>query len=149
MWHISGCDDRIAIWRDWRTRLGSMDLCAALSEIATAWSKIPLASHYLSPDETHRWPSPWELINDNFYCDLAVCLGMHYSISLSAHGSHVSEIIIYKDHLAHSWYHLCQIDGGKYVLNWDKGRIVNTLTLPISARLVHRYKDVDLAAWLG
>jgi hypothetical protein len=105
--------------------------------------------HYLSPDEIDRWPTPWELVNDNHYCDLAVCLGMFYTISLSKHSRHHPEIAIFKDSQDHAWYHLCQIGSFKYVLNWDQGRVVNTPTLPSSAILVHSYKEVDLAAQLG
>ena len=149
MWYSLSCPDRLLRWREWRKSLDSMDLEPALAEIARTWMLVPRIDHYLSPDEIMRWPTPWELVNDNHYCDLAVCLGMFYSISLSKHSKHGPEMVIYKDVEEHSWYHLCQIDDFKYVLNWDQGRIVNTPTLPSSARLVHRYKEVDLAAQLG
>ena len=149
MWYSLSCPDRLLRWREWRRELDNMTADAALAEIAKVWMLVPRVGHYLSPDEIHRWPTPWELVNDNHYCDLAVCLGMFYTICLTKHRKIGPEITIYKDTSAHSWYHLCQIPQLKYVLNWDQGRIVNTPTLPNGACQVHRYKEVDLAAQLG
>lgn len=149
MWYSLSCPDRLLRWRDWRRELDNMTAEAALAEIASTWMRVPRVAHYLSPDEIQRWPTPWELVNDNHYCDLSVCLGMFYTICLSKHRRLDPEMVIYKDASEHSWYHLCQIPQLKYVLNWDQGRIVNTPTLPSSARLIHRYKEIDLALQLG
>ena len=149
MWYSISCPDRLLRWRDWRQGLDLMDVEPASTEIAKTWMMVPRINHYLSPDESHKWPTPWELINDNHYCDLAVCLGIFYTFCLTKHREQRPEINIYKDVVAHSWYHLCSLPKQKYILNWDQGRIVNTPTLPSSARLIYRYKDLDLAAQLG
>ena len=149
MWYSVSCPDRLLIWREWRKGLDRMDLETAVHAVASTYMLVPRINHYLAADEKDRWPTPWELVMDNHYCDLAVALGMFYALSLSKHAEHGPEILIYKDTEKHSWYHLCSIANQKYILNWDQGRIVNTPTLPSGAHQVHRYKEIDLAAQLG
>lgn len=149
MWYDLNCRDRILAWREWRLTLDDMSFENALTETATAWSRVPLVNHYLSVDEPDEWPNPWELINENHYCDLAVCLGMFYTIALSKHKTPTLTMNLYRDIEASTWMHLCQMEEGKYVLNWKHGGIVNNSTLQNTARLVYQYKEIDLADKLG
>jgi len=149
MWHDNNCRDRILRWRDWRCTLDLLPFEDALREVAMAWGMAPIVNHYLAPDEVDAWPQPWELIDDNHYCDLAVCLGMYYSLMLSKHNTHDFSIVLYKDDVEQSWYHLCLVDGGKYVLNWNIGSVLNTSPVPQTARIIHHYKQIALADKLG
>lgn len=149
MWYDINCKDRILAWREWRQALDGMPFEDALATVARDWARVPLVNHYLAPDEMDKWPNPWELINEDYYCDLAVCLGMFYSLELSIHKPSNMALNIYRDADASTWIHLCQIDNGKYVLNWKVGGIVNNSTLKNSARLVFQYKEIDLADKLG
>lgn len=149
MWYDMGCRDRILAWREWRKGLEDLTLEEALAETARAWANVPLVNHYLVPEEVDKWPTPWELISDNHYCDLAICLGMFYSLELSKHRTHDIVMNLYRADSESTWYHLCQIGQGKYVLNWNRGGIVNNSTLQKSALLVYQYKEIDLASKLG
>lgn len=150
MWYDNNCRDRILRWRDWRLTMDSLPFDEALLEVARTWAMIPIVNHYLAPDQVLEWPDPWMLIDDNHYCDLARCLGMYYSLMLSKHkDEHEFSIAIYKDADAQSWYHLCLVDNGKYVLNWDLGQVLNISPLPESAKLIHHYKEIALADKLG
>lgn len=148
MWYSISCPDRLLEWRRWRQELDKVDLHSALDHVAKTWMMVPRVNHYLAPDEVDKWPNPWELVNDNHFCDLAVALGMFYSLQLSKHANDIDvELAIYS--YTSGWINLCRVDGGLSVLNWEQGQIVNTPTLPSSATLIHRYKKLDLAAKLG
>ena len=82
IWHDINCRDRILKWREWRNSLTTLTLEDCLKEIAITWAKAPLVNHYLISDDINDWPDPWNLINDNIYCDLAVTLGMFYTLTL-------------------------------------------------------------------
>lgn len=148
MWYDISCANRLMVWRQWRQTLDSMDYVSALSEVARIYMMVPRVNHYLAPDEQDRWPTPWELVNDNIYCDLAVGLGMFYSLQLSTHAQdHEFSMIILKHDAG--WINLCAADGWLNVLNWQEGAIVNTPTLPSTANVIHQYYKIDLAAQLG
>lgn len=149
MWYNINCKDKINAWRNWRQALDNMTLNEALADVACEWAKVPTIDHYLVPEELEKWPSPWELINDNCYCDLAIALGMCYSLSLSKHANSDIVLNIYRDYEASSWIHLCLVDNGKYVLNWNHGQVVNTPALQKSSKLIYQYKEIDLAVKLG
>ena len=148
MWYSISCPDRILQWRSWRQELDNLEIGPALDLVAKTWMMVPRVNHYLAPDLFDSWPNPWELINDNIYCDLAVALGMFYSLQLSKHSAHHEfDLMTLRD--SSGWIHLCRIDHGLSVLNWWEGKIVNTPTLPPGTEIIHHYNKVDLASKLG
>lgn len=148
MWYDISCGDRLLRWREWRLSLDDLSFEQALSTVAKTWMMVPRVNHYLAPDEIHNWPTPWELINDNMYCDLAVALGMLYSLQLSKHGNQHEFSLAIVNHNS-NWLNLCLADGWLNVLNWQEGAIVNTPTLPDTTILHHHYNKVDLVKQLG
>ena len=148
MWYDISCADRLLRWRDWRHSLDDLPYQEALSAVAKTWMMVPRVNHYLTPDEIHNWPTPWEPINDNMYCDLAVALGMLYSLQLSKHGNDHELSLVIINH-GSNWLNLCLADGWLNVLNWQEGTIVNTPTLSERTIVRHHYNKLDLARQLG
>lgn len=146
MWYDNNCRDRILEWRRWRQRLDSMPWQECVCEVAKVWHLAPRVNHYLLPDLSADWPNPWELINENYYCDLAIALGMFYTLILTNHPENVDvKLQIYQGDSGFD--HLCVVDGGKYYLNWSSGEIVNTPTLT-NTKLVYSYSKEDLLSKL-
>lgn len=144
LWHDISCRDRILKWREWRNSLVPLTLDECLKEVAINWAKAPLINHYLTPDDINEWPDPWQLINDNIYCDLSIALGMFYSIAL-CDNPHISDNIrieIYKT--SDGWINLCSIDQGLYMLNWTPRSVVNISTLPNLGNSIFVYSKIDL-----
>lgn len=144
LWHDISCRDRILKWREWRNSLVPLPLDECLKEVAINWAKAPLINHYLTPDDINEWPDPWQLINDNIYCDLSIALGMFYSIAL-CDNPHISDNIrieIYKT--SDGWINLCSIDQGLYMLNWTPRSVVNISTLPNLGNPIFVYSKIDL-----
>lgn len=144
LWHDISCRDRILKWREWRNSLVPLSLDECLKEVAITWAKAPLVNHYLTPDDINEWPDPWQLINDNIYCDLSIALGMFYSLAL-CDNPHISDNIrieVYKT--SDGWINLCSIDGGLYMLNWTPQSIVNISTIPNLGNPIFVYSKIDL-----
>ena len=149
IWHDISCRDRILKWREWRLTLTDYTLDECLNEVAITWSKAPLVNHYLLPDMIEEWPDPWNLINDNIYCDLSIALGMFYSLLLCDNpyvNKDKMRIEIYK--LKDEWINLCSIDQGLYMLNYSPRSVVNISTLPLIGNPSFIYSNVDLAKQL-
>jgi hypothetical protein len=73
--------DRLTEWRRFRDNLESSQ--TPLEDVAKLWSKAPFVSAYLNPTEPDQWPDPWRLVLDNKLDDLAIVLGMLYTLKLT------------------------------------------------------------------
>ena len=73
--------DRIAAWKQFRDRLETSD--SPLEDVAELWSHAPFVASYLDPNDPEQWPDPWHLVLDLRLDDLAIALGMLYTIKLT------------------------------------------------------------------
>jgi hypothetical protein len=138
-------EDRLRSWRDFRATIEPLQLENALAQTAEYWASAPFVPYYLDESNPTMWPNPWELINENTYCDVAKCLGIVYTISLTEHKKNLDvEFRVYVDHKKNYLYNLAWFAQGKYILNLIDGMVVNIKQLDDSFELKHTYTAVDL-----
>ena len=119
-------EDRLRSWRDFRFSLNSLTLDTALQQTADLWARAPFVPYYLDPDDHVNWPDPWTLINENYYCDIAKCLGILYTMSLTTHRNELEiEYRQYTHPETHHVYNLAWFAQGKYIVNLIDNEIVN------------------------
>lgn len=120
-------NDRLIAWRDFRDSLETSE--HPLEDVAELWSRAPFVSAYLDPQKPSEWPDPWHLILDLRLDDLAIALGMLYTIKLTQrfmdtkceiHTSMLSE----KSEPSY----LLIVDG-KYVLNFEYKSVLDISSL--------------------
>ena len=97
-----------------------MPLEDCLAAVNSWWVRVPINSRYLHWDDSDRWPTPWELLNDNIFCDVARALGMLYTLAIIDRPD-ISELSMFQT----DEDNLVQINNGKYILNWGDGQVVN------------------------
>jgi hypothetical protein len=73
--------ERLAEWKQFRDRLEVSD--TPLEDVANLWSLAPFVNPYLNPNNPSEWPDPWHLVLDSRLDDLAITLGMLYTIKLT------------------------------------------------------------------
>jgi len=73
--------DRLTNWKQFRDSLETS--ATPLEDVAELWSHAPFVSPYLDPQNPAEWPDPWHLILDLHLDDLAIALGMLYTIKLT------------------------------------------------------------------
>ena len=138
-------EDRLRSWREFRTTLESLPLETALAETAEFWRCAPFVPYNLDYSDIRTWPDPWTLIDENIYCDVAKCLGIVYTISLTGHKKNLDvEIRQYVDLKTGYEYNLAWIDKGKYILNMIDGEVLNIEQFDKSLKLKHKFTAVDL-----
>lgn len=74
-------NERLTKWKEFRDSLETSS--APFKEVATFWSRAPFVNPYLNPHLPSSWPDPWHIVLDNRYDDLAISLGMLYTIKLT------------------------------------------------------------------
>lgn len=113
-------DHRLKSWRDLRNQCQDWQPPQSLAEINSWWFHAPWRPYLLHWDDRDQWPDPWQLLHDNVFCDVARGLGILYTIALLDHPAVQDAELIYTGS-----HNLVQVQGGKYILNWEPDTIVN------------------------
>jgi len=121
MWY-QDFSDRLGDWSDLRTSVQTLPLEQALQNINEWWFDSPWQSYYLHWDDLPTWPDPWQLLNDNVFCEVARGLGILYTISMIDHPEIASADLVLTD----DGYNLVLVNKEIYILNWNKDTILNT-----------------------
>lgn len=113
-------------WANLREQVRSLPLEKALLITQCYWDKAPLCNPYFHITEPETWPTPWELLADNCFCDLAKALGICYTLLLAEHDEIKSLHLLECDN-----YVLVQVNGGQYYLNYEPGTVLQEIDLSI------------------
>ena len=80
MFNLYG-NERLTEWKKFRDSLESCD--DPLTRVAELWATAPFVNPYLDSNNPNEWPDPWHLVLDGKLDELAICLGMLYTIKLT------------------------------------------------------------------
>lgn len=138
MWQ-STFETRLARWHGLRQSCAHLTLEESLLTVNDWWMSTPWKPYYLHWDDLSKWPTPWQLLDDNIYCDLARSLGIVYTL-LMIDQTNALQIELAETDVGN----LVLIEQGKYILNWEPGRLLNissakiTITKKLdSSRVMH------------
>lgn len=108
-------EHRLASWRAFRNRLELSN--DPLQEVIDFYNNAPNVSVHTDPWDNSMWPGPWELINENQYCEFSRVLGQCYSLQLTERFKETNfEIHISTDNSLSIVYLLYV---GDLVIGWD------------------------------
>ena len=80
MFNLYG-NERLIEWKKFRD---SLELCSdPLTRVAELWATAPFVNPYLDSKNPNEWPDPWHLVLDGTLDELAISLGMLYTIKLT------------------------------------------------------------------
>lgn len=126
---------RLTAWKEFRDSLETSS--TPLEDVAMLWSHAPFVSPYLNPETPSEWPDPWHLVLDLHLDDLAITLGMLYTIKLTQRfiGSkceiYTTQLPQHKDPI------YCLIIDNKSVLNLEYRSVVGIESLQdVETRLI-------------
>lgn len=142
IWQLSS-QQRLASWYNFRKTISELDLQSALAKTSTLWSYAPYVTYYLDSTNTQDWPTPWQLLDENYYCDVAKTLGMLYTIALSDHAENTFELQILHHHQRREQINILVVNN-EYVLNYEFDTIVNIDTISNDCALRYSYTTTDL-----
>ncbi len=72
---------RLTAWKEFRESLETSQ--TPFKDLAEFWAHAPFVSHYLDPNNPSEWPDPWHLVLDSRLDELAISLGMLYTLKLT------------------------------------------------------------------
>jgi hypothetical protein len=140
MWKTT-YQERLADWYNLRQAASAVNLEDQIKLINDWWFCAPIVNRIVTWDDPVKWPTPWDLLVNNGYCDLARALGIVYTLMLLDNKLYTDLEIIKTDQ-----DNLVQVDLGKYILNWAPGEVLNISSTPFT---VHQsINSTDLASFL-
>ena len=80
MFNLYG-NERLIEWKRFRDSLESCN--DPLTRVAELWATAPFVNPYLDSKNPNEWPDPWHLVLDSKLDELAISLGMLYTIKLT------------------------------------------------------------------
>ena len=114
--------DRLAEWKKFRDKLETSN--SPFNDVAEFWGQAPFVSNYLNPQKPETWPDPWHLILDAKLDDLAIALGMLYTIKLTTRFMETRcEIHTSLAEKEKNQRYVLLVED-KYVLNWSWSRVI-------------------------
>jgi hypothetical protein len=116
--------ERLLAWKSFRNQLESDN--SPFQSVVEFWAKAPLVNFYLDPNQPSCWPDPWHLIIDGRYDDLAVVLGMLYTIKLTDRFSNIN-LEIYMSAEEKNTIFFLKAD--KNILNLEYNRVIDVSKL--------------------
>ena len=113
-WMNTSSADRIQLWKDFRTSIPEND---QLTAIAQFFSDVPYGSRTMDCYNPRDWPTPWEILYHNNFCQNSISLLIYHTVKL-IDTEHKVEMQLIQD--SSSCFVVPVIDG-KYVLNYVLG----------------------------
>lgn len=127
MYWYAPIEQKILTWRKFRQTLqAEKNLAEALIQVQQWWLAAPTRKVSLLNADHSRWPSPWQLFDNLSYCDLSKALGMFYTCALCPEIKQYPIRLQIMYNLAGERVSIVDLDDGKYILNFNEQRLVNT-----------------------
>jgi hypothetical protein len=120
-------EQRLAAWSEFRNKLEASE--QPFHDVEMFYNQAPTVSIHTDPWDNKTWPSPWELVQENQYCDFCRVLGMCYSLQLTERFSRSKfEIHIIIDTKNSATLYLLHVDD--IVIGHRNGEYVHAGNLP-------------------
>lgn len=74
-------NQRLIEWRRLRDQIEIDN--TPFQTVLSIWSRAPLVNPYINPASPKEWPDPWHLILNDRYDNLALALGIMYTLKLT------------------------------------------------------------------
>lgn len=103
-----------------------------LGDVANFFQRLPRVKRYTDPYDKNTWPTPWELITENEYCDFNRILGICYTLQLTERFKNCHPTInVAIDRTNKTVYYLLLVEDKVYGYDDDW---INVKTLPKSLK---------------
>jgi len=107
-------------------------------DVAKFFLRLPRVKFYTDPYDRERWPTAWELISENEYCEFNLILGMCYTLQLTERFKNSQPTInVAIDTINKTVYYLLKIEDKVYgyaVEEW-----IDIKDLPTSLKIQKMY----------
>jgi hypothetical protein len=127
--------ERIRLWKDFRNSLETS--ADPFTEVLEFWRFAPLSSMQADPFDSDTWPNPWEMIEENIYCEFVKILAICYTLQLTDRFSQSHfEIHIAVDKEEQQMVYLLFVDN-QAIGYYNNGSIESSELINLDAQIQH------------
>jgi len=132
----SSFETRLSEWAEIRNKISVSD--DPIQATIDQYEQAPRVSIHTDPYDRDTWPTPWELIRENQYCEFCKLLGIAYTLQLTDSFSETEfEIHIQRSRETGEIYYLLYV--GNRVVGYTGDTHVAESDIPNTHDLQHRY----------
>jgi tRNA A37 threonylcarbamoyladenosine biosynthesis protein TsaE len=120
-------EERLQLWREFREGLETAE--DPIQSAINFYLLTPTVSRHVDPYTPSDWPDPWELLEENEYCEFGKILAICYSLQLTdCLSQETFEIHITQDREKSATYYLLFV--GDRVIGYNGDTHVDKAILP-------------------
>jgi hypothetical protein len=124
---LKNYEDRLATWKKLRSQIDNE--VDPLQVAIDFWKTIPKISRNLDPYDKTTWPDPWQMIQENAYCEYTATLAVGYTLMLSNCGKNWSyEIQVGLDRSQSKLYYMLIVED--LVVGFEQEKSVHISYIP-------------------
>ena len=124
---LKNYEDRLATWKKLRSQIDNE--VDPLQVAIDFWKTIPKISRNLDPYDKTTWPDPWQMIQENAYCEYTATLAVGYTLMLSNCGKNWSyEIQVGLDRSQSKLYYMLIVEDR--VVGFEQEKSVHISDIP-------------------
>jgi hypothetical protein len=110
--------ERLSDWKQLRTSLPDLAEEHQLRRVVHYWSQAPLVKFSHDPEDASSWPTMWEMITENLWCQNSLAIAMEQTLRLSGWDPSRLKLVLVKDRTLSDIMFVVQIDD-RYWLNYE------------------------------
>lgn len=132
-------EERLKVWHEFRQRLSSE--ADPIQCAIDFWSSAPTSPRNIDPYDEATWPNPWEMIEENSYCEFTRTLAIAYTLKLTNQfADWQPEFRVGVDKSQSRLYYMCILNNN--VLGFDLDKSVHITQIP---KDIHIQKTIMLS----
>jgi len=137
---IKKYEERLRIWSSFRDELEEVE--DPFRFLLDFYKQAPRVSIATDPYNRESWPDPWQLLEENQYCDFTRVLAYCYSLQLTERFKD-SKIEIHIITTGLETYYLLQVDN--WIFGYEEDRAIDKSELPpdFHPQVVYDMTDVN------
>ena len=85
-------------WKNLRNSLSEKEEMTQLTEVMKFWSLAPTSRIAYDPEALDTYPTPWEMMSENDWCDNSLAVGMEFTLRLGGWDQNRLKIKMVKDY---------------------------------------------------
>lgn len=129
-------NQRLVDWYAFRQQLEKS--LTPLEDVVNYFHPLPRVKVYTDPYDQSTWPTAWQLIDENEYCQFNIILAICYTLQLTTHFENSSPLIkISIDKINKTVYYLLFIDNKVY--GYDDTNWISSDSLPKTLKYLKIY----------
>jgi hypothetical protein len=140
-YQTSSAEERTFAWREFRKSIEHLTIDEQISEVAKFFSTVPIGARSLDFYTPSTWPTPWEILFHETYCQNTISLLIYYSLKLIPNFNKKVDLWLIDDEEDRF---IVPVINDQYILNYELGLISTLPNLAHNITVIERFDPAQI-----